>query len=90
MLDNSVHYGSIRFFIIHFTTLFCVIDPYSVNHATILLHTETRAKLNHIIPIKDGGLPIILRITDLSNISKIMQINDYVCIIPASLRKNML
>jgi len=90
MPNNSVLYGSIRFFVTDLTTIFCIIDPYSINHTKILFHIETRAKFNHIIPIKPGGPPLILRITDLHYISKILQIDDYICIIPKSLKKNML
>lgn len=32
MPDNSVLYGSIRFFVIHLTTLFCIIDILGKSH----------------------------------------------------------
>lgn len=90
MPDDSILYGFIRCFVVHLTTIFCIIDPYSINHAKILFHTETRAKLDHIIPVKDGSPPLILRTTDLRYVRKVLQINDYICIIPESLKKNML
>lgn len=87
--ENSIFYGSIRFFIIYDKQLFFIIDPYSINHTKILYYRENRSIINHIVPIIKGHFPFILGINDLHDIRKVLQIEDYVCNIPRLMKKNI-
>lgn len=62
-----------------------------MHHAKILYHRENRSKIDHIIPITDGDLPaLIFRVKDIHNLNKMLQIKNYVCIVPKLMMRNVI
>lgn len=89
--ENSVVFGAIKFFLTSPERgMFFVLEPFEIDQGKILFHQVTQTKVDHILPIKEGGPSILLHVTNIISMMKVLLINDYICIVPKTIRKCLL
>lgn len=60
--DNSIVYGSIRFFFEVENELYFIIKCFSIEHTKMFIHFETNTIVKHILPIKEENKFILLKV----------------------------
>lgn len=89
--ENLVVFGLIKFFLtsLEHGILF-VLEPFEIDQARIMFHQITRVKVDHILSIREGKPSILLQVTNIMSMMKLLLINDYICIVPKTIRKCLL
>lgn len=89
--ENSVVFGLIKYFLSSEQGIFFVLQPFQIDNSKIMFDHITRIKVKHILPIKEGGPSILLRVNNVKSMMKVLLIqNNYICIIPKTIRKCLL
>lgn len=87
--DNSITYGSIRFFFAVENDLYFIVKCFSIEHIKMFVHLETNTVVKHILPIKEQNRFILLKAKDLIAICHVIRVGDYICKRPNTMQKIM-
>lgn len=89
--ENSVVFGLIKCFLaLPEDKILFILEPLEIDQVAIMFHQVTQTKVDHILPIRRGGPSILLQVTNIMSMMKVLLINDYVCIVPKTIRKCLL
>ncbi|RLU24835.1 hypothetical protein DMN91_002925 [Ooceraea biroi] len=87
--DNSILYGSIRFFFEVENDLYFILQYFTVEHTKMFINFETNTIVKHIIPIKEENQFILLKTKDLIAICHVIRVGSYICKRPNTMKKVM-
>ncbi|CAD6234319.1 GSCOCG00012389001-RA-CDS [Cotesia congregata] len=77
--DDSIIYGTVRFFAEIEEDLWIVIHRLTVDHTKIFYHEQTRSKIEHIVPVQNSDNFILINLKNINLITQLVRVSNYVC-----------
>lgn len=87
--DNSIVYGSIRFFFEVENDLYFMLKCFSIEHTKMFIHLETNTIIKHILPIKEENKFLLLKAKDFISICHVIRVGNYIYKRPNTMKKIM-
>ncbi|XP_074098854.1 uncharacterized protein LOC141527332 [Cotesia typhae] len=78
-MNNCILYGLIRYFFEIQNEFYIILQTLKVEHEKIFFHFKTKAKVKHIIPVKQINDYQLIKLSDLESISQVIKVGDYIC-----------
>lgn len=88
LVDNSIIYASIRFFVPIDEIVFIMIQTLSVESHKKFVHEETGLIVDHIIPVRKENSFKLLKLASIESIHNLIEVGNYVCDQPNQYMKN--
>jgi len=82
LIDERNFYGSIRFFFTKMnlsSSLFFVLDCFTVDHSKMFYHIKMQIKIEHIIYVMENERFIIIELGQVKSIEHIIRVDNYIC-----------
>lgn len=86
-LNESIMYGSIKFFIQVQEDLYIIIRHFTVEHTKIFYHTTTKKNIEHVVPIKNSDNLLLIKYDNIKLIMQLVRVGNYLCKTPNTIKK---
>lgn len=78
-VNNSCVYGMIKFFFESENELYFIIEKLKVEHSKMMSHINIRVAVKHILPVRECGKCLLIKLKDVTSIFQLVKVGNYVC-----------